>query len=111
MYNRTGWWWIESAYSTVGEGKVLFNRIAKPGMFGLGMAPKKNFFANKTCTWKRGHGRHWYVRKGPHPGRVDIRNYVKTCITFYVFCLFIYMFVCFDNIFTFLYLQCLICVS
>ena len=45
MYNRTGWWWIESAYSTVGEGKVLFNRIAKPGMFGLGMAPKKNFLA------------------------------------------------------------------
>ena len=26
------------------EGKVLFSRIAKPGMFGLGMTLKKNFF-------------------------------------------------------------------
>ena len=44
MYNRTAWRWFESAYSAVGEGKVLFSRIAKPGMFGLGMTLKKNFF-------------------------------------------------------------------
>ena len=29
----------------VGEGKVLFNIIAKPGMFGLGIALKENFLA------------------------------------------------------------------
>ena len=27
----------------VGERKVLFSTIAKPGIFGLGMAPKENF--------------------------------------------------------------------
>ena len=42
--------------------QVLFSTIAKPGMFGLGMAPKEGFLAysglfnlfdNKNCTWKR----------------------------------------------------------
>ena len=32
----------------VGEGKVLFSTIVKPGMFGLGMAPKKDFLAYST---------------------------------------------------------------
>ena len=35
-------------YSAVREGKVLFNTIAKPGMFGLGMALKENFLAYPT---------------------------------------------------------------
>ena len=32
----------------VGEGKVLFSAIAKPGMFGLGMVPKEGFLAYST---------------------------------------------------------------
>ena len=28
-------------------------------------------FDNKTFTWKRGNGRHWYVRKVPNQGEVD----------------------------------------
>ena len=35
--------WLESPYSAVGEGKVLFSTTAKPGILGLGMAPKENF--------------------------------------------------------------------
>ena len=35
-------------YSAVGEGKVLFSAIAKPGMFLLGMALKGNFLAYLT---------------------------------------------------------------
>ena len=30
------------------EKKVLFSRISKPEMFGLGMAPKDNFLAYST---------------------------------------------------------------
>ena len=48
MYNRTGQWWLESIYSTVGEGNVLFSTIAKPGMFGQGIPPKENFLAYST---------------------------------------------------------------
>ena len=33
------------------------------------------------------------MRKEPYDGGFDICNYVKTCITFYVFCLLIYLFV------------------
>ena len=29
----------------VGERKILFSKIAKPGMFGLGIVPKENFLA------------------------------------------------------------------
>ena len=39
MYNRTEQRWLESTYSAVGEGKVLFNIIVKPRVFGLGIAP------------------------------------------------------------------------
>ena len=102
MYNRTGQLWLESSYLAVGEGKVLFSTIAKPaGMFGLGIAPKEKFlgystqsifFDNKTRTWKRGYSRRWYVRKELHHGWVNIWTYVKTCISFYIFCfLFIYL--------------------
>ena len=65
MYNRTEKQLLKSTYSAVGEGRFLFNRNIKPGIFRLGMAPKKNFLIysnhfviNKTCNWKRGHGRH-----------------------------------------------------
>ena len=34
--------------SVVGKRKILFSTIAKPEMFGLGMAPKKNFLAYST---------------------------------------------------------------
>ena len=39
---------IESTYSAVREGKVLFSRNVKPGMFGLGIAPKVTFLAYST---------------------------------------------------------------
>ena len=32
----------------VGEAKVLFSRNVKPGMFGLGIAPKEIFLAYST---------------------------------------------------------------
>ena len=51
---------------------------------------------NRTCTWKRGHGRHWYVPK--KPSGVHIWGYVNACIllllfimqTFKFFTLFIF---------------------
>ena len=48
MYNCTEKRWLESTYSAVGEGKVLFSRNVKPGMFGLGIAPKETFLAYST---------------------------------------------------------------
>ena len=48
MYNRTGWRWLERTCSAVGEGKVLFIKIAKPGMFVLSIVPKENFLAYST---------------------------------------------------------------
>ena len=49
MYNRTEERRLESTYSTtVREGKVLFSRNDKPGMFGLGMVRKKNFLVYST---------------------------------------------------------------
>ena len=63
------------------------------------MVPKENFLTYstqfiffiirldiKTC--------HWYMQKDPHHRGVDIWNYMRTCITFYVFCLFIYLLLC-----------------
>ena len=38
---------------------------------------------NRTCTWKCGHGRHWYVRKKPLG--VDIWGYVKAFILLFLF--------------------------
>ena len=37
-----------NTYATVEEGKILFSTIAKPGMFGLSMAPKDNFLDYST---------------------------------------------------------------
>ena len=49
MYNRTEKPWLESTNSSVGEGKVLFSRNVKPGIFGLGMfAPKETFLTYST---------------------------------------------------------------
>ena len=48
MYNSTEYRWLESTYSAVREGKVLFSRNFKPGMFGLGIAPKETFLAYST---------------------------------------------------------------
>ena len=48
MCNCTEERWLKSTYSAVGEGKVLFSRNVKPGMFGLGMEPKENFLAYST---------------------------------------------------------------
>ena len=43
MYNRTDERWLESTYSALGEGKVLFSKNVKPGMFGLVITPKEIF--------------------------------------------------------------------
>ena len=92
MYNRTGKRRLGRIYSTVGEGKVLYSTIPKPGIFGLGI----RHFDDKSCTWKRGHGRYWYVQKEFCHGGVDIWNCLKTCIT--LLCsLFISLFVCLFN--------------
>ena len=48
MYNRTEKPWLESTYSSVREGKVLFSRNVKPGMSGLGIALKETFLAYST---------------------------------------------------------------
>ena len=38
---------------------------------------------NRTCNWKRGHGRHWYVRI--KPSWVDIWSCVNACILLFLF--------------------------
>ena len=48
MYNCTEYWWLESTYSAVREEKVLFSRNVKPGMLGLGIAPKEILLAYST---------------------------------------------------------------
>lgn len=48
MYNCTELHWLETTYSTLGEGKALFCRNVKSGMFGLEMEPKENFVAYST---------------------------------------------------------------
>ena len=48
MYNHTEQRWLESTYSAVGVGKVLFSRNVKPGMFGLSIAPKEIFLTYST---------------------------------------------------------------
>ena len=57
--------------------------FAKSGMFGLGIASKAKLtystqfsIRNKTCTWNRGDGMHWYVQKKPLLG-VDIWDFVN----------------------------------
>ena len=40
--------WIESTYSAVGQGKVLFTTVAKLGIFGLGIASKENILVYST---------------------------------------------------------------
>ena len=104
------------------RGMVVFSRIAQTCDVWAGYGSEGEFSClfnpfypcdNKTCTWKCGHNHHWYVRKEPHHGGANMWNHMKTCITYMYHCfLFIYFFIClFNNIFTFLYLQHLICVS
>ena len=66
MYNRTEKQWLESTYSAIRKGKVLFSKNVKSGMFVARHAIKGELsllfnpiclFDNKTCTKKRGHGR------------------------------------------------------
>ena len=48
MYNRIEERWLERTYSAAGERKALFSRNVKPGMSGLGIAPKEIFLASST---------------------------------------------------------------
>ena len=104
----------------------MFSKIAKPGMFGLGMVPKKNFLAyaiqfifliirhapgnvvmaainicgKSSITGDEVYGIRW--------------KYVLAFIFLVFFCLFLnilFVRLIFNNIFTFLCLQRLICVS
>ena len=69
----------------VGEGKVLFSRNVKPGMFGLGMVLKESFLTYSTqfiflTIWLEPVNVYMvaiYVQKKPHHGGVDIWNYVN----------------------------------
>ena len=62
-------------------------------------------FDKKTCTWKRGHGRHWYVWKEPHHGGVDILNYVNMCVLIFQFILLRYYLDYNNNVFLIGYCQ------
>ena len=76
-----------------GGQKVLFSRNVKPGVFGLGIAPKKIFIAYPTQfvflttildleLWSRS----WLIcAEKPHNGGVDIRNYMKIYFNIFVF--------------------------
>ena len=54
-------WDVWARHSAEGDFSRLFNPVF--------------VFDNKTCTWKRGDGRHWYVQKKPHHGGVTERSY------------------------------------
>ena len=91
------------------EREVLFNTIAKPGIFGLAMMLKENFFClfnpvylfdQKICTWKR-HRRTWYVQNKSHHQEVDLRGYMYCVLCF---CLFTYLFNVCLIIFLFFYI-------
>ena len=82
------------------------SRNGKPGMFGLGMTPREtfwpfklnfSFFDNKTCTWKRGHGRHWCILWS-----LPLLLLLLIFVSFFFF--FIELFpITIDLVFTFLY--------
>ena len=65
------------------------------------------FLETRTCTWKRGHGRHWYVRK--KPSGVDARGSVNAYILLFLcimqtlkfFTLFIFHYLLFIYMFLF----------
>ena len=89
MYNRTEQRWLESSYSAVREGKVLFSRNVKPGMFGLGIVPKETFLMYSTqfvfLIIRLVPGNVVLVAidicgKSPITGGLDIWNYVKPCV-------------------------------
>ena len=48
MYNRTDLQWLESTFSAVWEGKVLYSRNVKPQLFNLGITSKESFLAYST---------------------------------------------------------------
>ena len=105
----------------MGEGKVLFSAIAKPGMFGLGMAPKDNFLGYSTqlvlLIIRLVPGNVIMVvsnmyRKSPITGDWIYRITWKHVLAFMFFVfLFICLFVKYLIIFVFLYLPSLICVN
>ena len=96
MYNRTEQWWLESTHLAAREGKVLFNIIVKPRIFGLGMAPKgilSRLFNPFSLKMLDLYLEMWLwpplicVEKALY-GEVDIWDYAKT-YTFNNFCLFL----------------------
>ena len=101
----------------------MFSTIAKPWMFGLGMTPKENFLTYLIQLI------FLIIRLVPGnvvmvaiicveraPLRANLTTgewiYVITWKHVLAFTFFVYFFIClFNNIFTFLHLQCFICVS
>ena len=80
--------WLESTYSDVGEGKVLFSRNVKPGIFELGIALKEIHLVYSTqfvfLTIRLVPGNVVMVATDvcgikPSHWEVDIWSYVKTC--------------------------------
>ena len=79
----------------VGEVKILFSTIAKPGRFGLAMVPKEGFLAYSThlifLIIRFVPGNHWYVLKEPYYEGVVYGitwSYVLAFMSF-VYCLFV----------------------
>ena len=81
--------------------KILFSRNAKPGIFGLDMAPKDNFLVYSTkfiiliIRFTPGNVHMVAINmcgeKARH-GEVDTLNYVKTYPFTFIF--FVYLFIC-----------------
>ena len=92
--------WLKGTYSAAGEGKVLFSRNAKSGMFGLGMVLKENFLAYSThfifFTIRLVPGNMIMVtvdmcRKSPITGECIYRITQKHVLPFMFF---VYLFIC-----------------
>ena len=67
-------WNVWARHSTQWKFSLLFNLVYLSD--------------NKTCTWKRGHGPHWYVWKEPITGKWIYGITWKHVLAF-IFCLFI----------------------
>ena len=82
---------------------MLFGRMAKPGMFEFFMAPKETFLACSTQL---------YLETSRAPLWDDKYMELRENLYYKLWVLFIYLFVClFNNMFSFLFLQCLIFVD
>ena len=86
---------LESTYSAVGKGKVLFSRNDKPGMFGLGIAVKEISLAYSTQSV---FDRTFYptlicAEKAPSRGCRYMELHENMCILMFSLCFFSVVFI------------------